>query len=435
MPDHTTNTPAGRPGHQARPVVAIDVDGVLNPDHPPTARRLGYHPHHYHGPDPHGRQVSGVLWLHPDHGTWLRELAHHADLVWCTSWGPIAATWIAPRLNLPTDLPLIDTPHSGVRFGRQLKLAALYHAIGTRPVAVLDDEFGGRDLADATERTDSGSATLLVPVDSVTGLQRHHIDEVLRWLDGLAADTTPTHPPSETSAEPTAAHADGTSAVKARNLSVGDPVLRKSRLLSRQCDTCIFRPANLMHLSKGRLRDLVAETRRNESFIVCHDTLPHYRYPDAEPAICRGFADRYSTQALQIIGRTALRVHRGRPTRPASRPGRVTTVPTGRTRSGSAIVKTRGGLSADPLSPPAGLTSEKPALHSLPAGRRTGPRRGSPSCKSAPSRGRLTTRQLSLGLAEMQADDVSVMGCCLAQPLTRRANLADKRTSMTRRRA
>ncbi|MFG1888102.1 hypothetical protein ACGFIR_09560 [Micromonospora sp. NPDC049051] len=87
------------------------------------------------------------------------------------------------------------------------------------------------------------------------------------------------------------------------NLSVGDQALGKSRLLSRQCSTCIFAPGNRMHLSAGRLRDLVTEARHRESFIVCHDTLPHYLYPEASPAICRGFADRYRTQALQLIER------------------------------------------------------------------------------------------------------------------------------------
>lgn len=87
------------------------------------------------------------------------------------------------------------------------------------------------------------------------------------------------------------------------DLSVGDPVLGKSRMLSRQCATCIFRPGNHMQLREGRLRDLIAETRAAQSFIVCHSTLPHFRYPQAQPAICRGFADRYSTQALQVIER------------------------------------------------------------------------------------------------------------------------------------
>ncbi|MEV0810951.1 hypothetical protein [Micromonospora sp. NPDC050200] len=85
------------------------------------------------------------------------------------------------------------------------------------------------------------------------------------------------------------------------HLSVGDPTLGKSRLLSRQCDTCVFAPGNKMHLAPGQLRDLVTEARTRESFIICHSTLPHYLYPEARPAICRGFADRYRTQALQLI--------------------------------------------------------------------------------------------------------------------------------------
>lgn len=31
---------------------------------------------------------------------------------------------------------------------------------------------------------------------------------------------------------------------------------------------------------------------------------PYSQYPEVKPAICRGFADRYSTQALQVIERT-----------------------------------------------------------------------------------------------------------------------------------
>ncbi|MEV6374843.1 hypothetical protein [Micromonospora musae] len=86
-------------------------------------------------------------------------------------------------------------------------------------------------------------------------------------------------------------------------LNVGDPVLGKSRLMSRQCDTCIFAPGNRMHLGPGRLRALVTQAREQDSYIVCHDTLPHYLYPQAKPAICRGFADRYPTRALQLIER------------------------------------------------------------------------------------------------------------------------------------
>jgi hypothetical protein len=34
---------------------------------------------------------------------------------------------------------------------------------------------------------------------------------------------------------------------------------------------------------------------------VCHSTLPTVASPGAEPAVCRGFADRYDTRDLRMI--------------------------------------------------------------------------------------------------------------------------------------
>jgi hypothetical protein len=50
-------------------------------------------------------------------------------------------------------------------------------------------------------------------------------------------------------------------------LSVGRPVLCKTRLLSRQCATCIFRRGNPMHLAPNRLRQLVAQARGASGYI------------------------------------------------------------------------------------------------------------------------------------------------------------------------
>lgn len=87
-------------------------------------------------------------------------------------------------------------------------------------------------------------------------------------------------------------------------LSVGDPVLRKTRLLAQQCTTCIFGPGNPMSLAPGRLRDLVDQARTQGSFIICHETLPYADPPPGvQPAICRGFHDRYDTAVLRIVGR------------------------------------------------------------------------------------------------------------------------------------
>ncbi len=84
-------------------------------------------------------------------------------------------------------------------------------------------------------------------------------------------------------------------------LSVGDPATMKSRLLADQCQTCIFRPGNPMHLDPGRLRELVTTALSQQSFVICHDTLPYGPHPDAAPAICRGFYDRYTTTRLRVI--------------------------------------------------------------------------------------------------------------------------------------
>jgi hypothetical protein len=63
-------------------------------------------------------------------------------------------------------------------------------------------------------------------------------------------------------------HPDDVAPTDRARLSVGDPVLRKTRLLSRQCTTCIFR-GNPMHLAPGRLRELVAQARGAAEPVPC----------------------------------------------------------------------------------------------------------------------------------------------------------------------
>jgi hypothetical protein len=77
----------------------------------------------------------------------------------------------------------------------------------------------------------------------------------------------------------------------------------RSRLLSEQCTTCIFRKGNRMRLAPGRLADLVDQCETEGSFVVCHATLPEVAPNGTSPAICRGFYDRFATQALQVISR------------------------------------------------------------------------------------------------------------------------------------
>jgi uncharacterized protein (UPF0179 family) len=63
------------------------------------------------------------------------------------------------------------------------------------------------------------------------------------------------------------------------------------------CDTCIFRPGNLMHLDEGRRDKMVEGAVRNESCIPCHSHL--YQGEAVEP-VCRGFYDRHPTKPIII---------------------------------------------------------------------------------------------------------------------------------------
>ena len=77
----------------------------------------------------------------------------------------------------------------------------------------------------------------------------------------------------------------------------------KTRRLSQQCPTCIFKSGNLMHLEPGALKDIVDSAIAQGSYVVCHETLPGMAPSGYAPAVCRGFHDRYSTAALQVIAR------------------------------------------------------------------------------------------------------------------------------------
>jgi hypothetical protein len=88
-----------------------------------------------------------------------------------------------------------------------------------------------------------------------------------------------------------------------QRLSVADHQLRKTRVMARKCPTCIFKPSDPMALGSRRLAELIRQARATGTYIICHDTLPYGPYPDVRPAICRGFYDRYDTQALQVARR------------------------------------------------------------------------------------------------------------------------------------
>ncbi|MFC4328258.1 hypothetical protein ACFPC0_10520 [Streptomyces andamanensis] len=83
------------------------------------------------------------------------------------------------------------------------------------------------------------------------------------------------------------------------------------RLMAKRCDTCIFRPGNLMLLRPGRLKSMTQACVKEEGHVICHDTLIH---ADAHlpGAICRGFeqhpaADRsLAVRWMRVTGMVTL---------------------------------------------------------------------------------------------------------------------------------
>ncbi|MCO1575200.1 hypothetical protein M8C13_05430 [Crossiella sp. SN42] len=80
-------------------------------------------------------------------------------------------------------MPVIEVPNYGPAFGWSPKGGPIRRWINDRPLAWLDDQFGGKEYGWAADRRTDGIPTLIMPVGAGGGLRRQHIDAVLAWLD------------------------------------------------------------------------------------------------------------------------------------------------------------------------------------------------------------------------------------------------------------
>jgi hypothetical protein len=146
-------SPSDAHGTNGRPLLLLDVDGVLQP----VGRSLP------RGFERFTSDEADVV-LCRQHGVWLNQLAVRFDLVWATTWGATANQAIGSRLGLP-ELPHIDLgvlPRSGTR-----KLGVVKAFVGTRAVAWVDDELYEDAVAWAMERH---AATLIRRTSGSVGL-------------------------------------------------------------------------------------------------------------------------------------------------------------------------------------------------------------------------------------------------------------------------
>lgn len=143
------------PEHDTGPVVAIDVDGVVNygeylgdEEFPPGVHRVDAclpawataEATHLKG---HGRwNLHGRLTVDPAHGPWIRSLLDRGvTVVWCTSWESAAPVVYGQLLALPP-LPvlILDASLGPKDTSTDAKAVALLEWFPGRPLVWLDDD-------------------------------------------------------------------------------------------------------------------------------------------------------------------------------------------------------------------------------------------------------------------------------------------------------
>jgi hypothetical protein len=157
-----------------RPVLLVDVDGVLNPWMAEGCPE-GFETYDFFA----GERVL----LAAEHGKLLTSLSSAYELAWATAWEHQANRLICPVLGMP-ELPVIEFPLSDELQFR--KLPAVMRAVGQRPCAWIDDEHQPDHYSWAERR---GVPTLIVDIDPAVGLTGDVVAQLADWAAALAAHT------------------------------------------------------------------------------------------------------------------------------------------------------------------------------------------------------------------------------------------------------
>jgi len=163
-----------RPADNDRPILAVDIDGVLSlfgfkepPDSPDFKLHL----------------VDGTMHCFSlPAGRRVQELARDFDIVWATGWEH-EVEQLSKLLGFPA-WPYL-TFDGAARFGSaDWKLAPLQEYARGRPLAWVDDNLDSICYAWARTRSEP---TLLVEVEPQLGLQPVHVEALSGWAKSLAA--------------------------------------------------------------------------------------------------------------------------------------------------------------------------------------------------------------------------------------------------------
>jgi hypothetical protein len=161
----------------SRPILAVDVDGVISIfgfDKPPERDLARF------------ELIDGVVHcISLLSGERLHRLAERFELIWASGWEDKANYYLPTLLGLP-ELPHL-TFDGAARFGSaHWKLGPLERHCRGRALAWVDDNLDESCYEWARQRPEP---TLLMPTRSAAGLEEVETEALLAWAEGLEPES------------------------------------------------------------------------------------------------------------------------------------------------------------------------------------------------------------------------------------------------------
>ncbi|HYM46283.1 MAG TPA: HAD domain-containing protein [Solirubrobacteraceae bacterium] len=184
-----------RPHAQPKPLLMVDIDGVISLfGFPPADRRspsgwasAPWEPAsgECEAPAVSPQTIDGIPhFLSRAAAGQLKRLAEDFELVWASGWEEKAEEYLPRLLGLPAGLPFLRFERSPGKSNAHWKLAAIDEHAGSRALAWIDDAFNDACHAWAQRRQ---APTLLVQTAPERGLTASEASLLAEWARGLAA--------------------------------------------------------------------------------------------------------------------------------------------------------------------------------------------------------------------------------------------------------